>query len=145
MALDGQVQVAFAEAPGHKLSVPLQLSPAVKAEYFDVSPAATAHLLQHGVKCRVFTSEGGHIHLSCGCCRLPTSIAWFVPLRPDCMAPCCMSTATVGRGQTVRAAAVQNVEPFNLFKFIKSPMGLMAVGMVFVRTLPVGLQTHHKR
>ncbi len=29
---------------------------------------------------------------------------------------------------------MQKVEPFNLFKFIKSPMGLMAVGMVFVRT-----------
>ena len=42
--MDGRIQAAFAEAPGHKLSVPLQLSPALKAEYFDVSPIVASRL-----------------------------------------------------------------------------------------------------
>jgi hypothetical protein len=36
VATDGHVQAAYAEAPGHRLPLPLQLSPALKAEYFDV-------------------------------------------------------------------------------------------------------------
>ena len=36
---DGAVQAAYAEAPGHKMAVPLLLRPATKAEYFDVSSA----------------------------------------------------------------------------------------------------------
>ena len=33
---DGQISAAYAEAPGHRLQLPLELKPALKAEYFDV-------------------------------------------------------------------------------------------------------------
>ncbi len=101
--IDGQVQAAYAEAPGHKLSVPLQLSPAVKAEYFDVSPLCDitlSHLSRtHGINDALHNLAD-------------VASIWAVPLLRECTtAPtphdllCSATMMTIKRGPTVQLDA----------------------------------------
>ena len=87
VAFDGQVQAAYAEAPGHKLSVPLQLSPAVKAEYFDVSPSPHCSLSPLEQTCIYMLVSYVTLTWAVSAARFPFYCV-VAPLRRLCVASC---------------------------------------------------------